>query len=483
MSETFTDLLDRLAEQDPGAPAISCDDARLSRAELSDRSRRLASALARQGVGVGDYVSIALPNSPEFMVAAVAVWRLGAVPQPLSPKMTERELGAVADLVQPAGIIGAEIGSHRVLSTDTSDDEPSAVREVSPYWKAPTSGGSTGRPKVIVATAPAYADNALPFGDLLHMPVDGAMLIPGPLHHNAPFMFCAVGLLRGNHVVLQRRFDAEDALRLVAAERISWVYAVPTMMQRIVRLDDEQRLAHDLGSLERVVHMAAPCPPWLKRAWIDWLGPETVVEIYAGTEAQAVTRIDGAEWLDHPGSVGRVILGEMEVRRDDGSLAGPDEIGSIWLRRGPGAPAPYFYIGAQARSTDDGWECLGDVGRLDAGGYLHLSDRDTDMFTVGGANVYPAEIEGVLDEHPAVLGSCVVGLPHPDLGAVPHAIVQLSEPVTPEELTAFAADRLSSYKVPRTVEVVDQALRDDAGKVRRSALAAERRTSLDPTSA
>ena len=483
MPDTFADLLDRLAEQDPDAPAVTCDDNTLTRSQLTDRSRRLATALAHQGVSKGDYVSIALPNSPDFMVAALATWRLGAVPQPLSPRMTGRELTAVADLVRPAGVIGAQIGAHRQLSTDITGMEPTGLCEVSPYWKAPTSGGSTGRPKVIVATAPAYVENALPFADLLHMPRDGAMLIPGPLHHNAPFMFCAIGLLRGNHVVIQRRFDAEGALRLVEAERIQWMYAVPTMMQRMIRLDQATRQSIDVGSLERVVHMAAPCPPWLKRSWIDWLGPETVVEIYAGTEAQAVTRIDGAEWLEHPGSVGRVILGEMQVRRADGSVAAPDEVGSIWLRRGPGAAAPYFYIGAEARASEDGWECLGDVGRLDAEGYLHLSDRDTDMFTVGGANVYPAEIEGALDEHPAVLGSCVVGLPHPDLGFVPHAIVQLADPVEPAELTSFAAERLSSYKVPRTIEVVTEALRDDAGKVRRSALAAARRPSSDPAPA
>ena len=220
--------------------------------------------------------------------------------------------------------------------------------------------------------------------------------------------------------------------------------------------------------------MAAPCPPWLKQAWIDWLGPQKVHELYAGTELQAATVITGTEWLAHRGSVGRTVLGEIEIRDLDGRPVSPGEEGEIWMRRGPGAPPPYRYIGAAARSAADGWESLGDIGRADADGYVYITDRLTDMILIGGANVYPAEIEAALDEHPAVQSSCVIGLPHEDLGNIPHAIVELSEPVPDEHLIAHLRQRLAPHKLPRVIERTTTPLRDDAGKVRRSALRAER---------
>jgi bile acid-coenzyme A ligase len=144
------------------------------------------------------------------------------------------------------------------------------------------------------------------------------------------------------------------------------------------------------------------------------------------------------------------------------------------MRRGEGVPAPYEYIGATARTAEGGWETLGDIGYLDADGYLYITDRESDMILVGGENVYPAEVEGALDEHPAVRSSCVIGMPHEDLGSVPHALVQLAVPVEDEELFAHLNERLARHKVPRTIERVEEPLRDDAGKVRRSALRTER---------
>jgi bile acid-coenzyme A ligase len=168
------------------------------------------------------------------------------------------------------------------------------------------------------------------------------------------------------------------------------------------------------------------------------------------------------------------VLGEIEIRDLDGRPVPASEEGEIWMRRGPGAPPPYRYIGATARSALDGWESLGDLGRVDADGYLYITDRLTDMILVGGANVYPAEIEAALDEHPAVQSCCVIGLPDDDLGNIPYAIVELSEPVTDEDLMAHLCQLLAPYKLPRTIERATTPLRDDAGKVRRSALRAER---------
>jgi bile acid-coenzyme A ligase len=202
--------------------------------------------------------------------------------------------------------------------------------------------------------------------------------------------------------------------------------------------------------------------------WIDWLGAETIWELYGGTEAQMVTVIRGDEWLEHPGSVGRPTYGEIRILDSDGNDAPVGVAGEVFMRA-PEGVATYRYVGADARSVD-GWESLGDMGHLDADGYLYLGDRSADMILVGGSNVYPAEIEGALDAHPLVASSCVIGLPDDDLGSRVHAIVQTAGEVTDEELHAHLAELIVRYKIPRTFERVDEPLRDDAGKVRRSAL-------------
>ena len=168
------------------------------------------------------------------------------------------------------------------------------------------------------------------------------------------------------------------------------------------------------------------------------------------------------------------MLGEIEARDGEGQPLPRGEIGELWMRRGPGERPPYHYIGASARTAEDSWESLGDIGFLDDDGYVYITDRESDMILVGGANVYPAEIEAALDAHPAVRSSCVIGLPDEDLGALPHAIVELAEPVADQELLAHLADSLAPYQLPRSIEHAREPLRDEAGKVRRSALRAER---------
>ena len=294
------------------------------------------------------------------------------------------------------------------------------------------------------------------------------------MSHNAPYVAMIAALLLGNHVVVMPRFDAAETLRLVERHGIDWLYLVPTMMLRIWRLPEQERLGYDLSSLRVAFHMAAPCAPWLKSEWIGWLGPEKILELYGGTELQAMTVITGTEWLEHEGSVGKAVIGEIECRDPDGAPLPPRAVGELWMRRAGDAPIPYRYVGASAKAAGDNWESLGDIGFLDEDGYVYVTDRDTDMILVGGENVYPAEVEAALDEHPAVRSSCVIGLPDDELGAVPHALVELGADVPDDELIAHVRTRLEPIKVPRSIERVDSALRDDAGKVRRSALRAER---------
>jgi bile acid-coenzyme A ligase len=345
---------------------------------------------------------------------------------------------------------------------------------VSPAWKAPTSGGSTGRPKLIVSGDPGLIDPSADAALLFSR--DGCLVMPGPLFHNGPIVWSCFALLHGNHVVVLPRFDAEATLAALAEHRADVVYMVPTMMKRIWNLPSEVRTSYDLSALRVVWHLAEPCPPWLKEAWIDWLGPERIFELYAGTEAQLRTVITGSEWLEHRGSVGRPTGGDVQICDPDGRVLPAREEGEVWLRSSRSTPA-YRYVGADARVRPGGWESLGDMGWLDEDGYLYLGDRAQDMILVGGSNVYPAEIESALNEHPAVRSCAVIGLPDPDRGNRVHAIVE-GDPATlsVDELMAFTAERLVSYKRPRTIEFVDTPLRDDAGKVRRSALRSLRLT-------
>jgi bile acid-coenzyme A ligase len=298
--------------------------------------------------------------------------------------------------------------------------------------------------------------------------------MPGPLYHNGPLVWSCQALLWGNHVVVLPRFDAEGTLAAIEEHRGDVVYLVPTMMKRIWRLPEEVRASYDLSSLRVAWHLAEPCPPWLKDAWIEWLGAERIVELYGGTEGQAATVITGPEWVAHRGSVGRPIFGEIRICDPDGNDLPPGEQGEVWMRRTRDEPT-YRYVGAAARQREDGWESLGDLGWMDADGYLYLGDRMQDMILSGGANIYPAEVEAALAEHPAVRSVCVIGLPDDDLGNRVHAIVE-ADPgeVTEAELLAFCGERLVRYKVPRTVELVDEPLRSEAGKVQRAALRAAR---------
>ncbi|MBB4679405.1 AMP-binding protein [Crossiella cryophila] len=465
-------ILGRLAAEDPAQLAISCAGETITRAELAARSNRLARAFETLGVRYGDFVTIGLPNSIDFFVTVLACWKLGAVPQPLSPRLPAAERAAIVELADSALVVGADPADHPGRTCVAADFQPDPVladgplpEVVSPAWKASTSGGSTGRPKLIVAGAAAKGTPALAAA-IARMRSADSQLVAGPLYHNSPLTASITGLLVGQHLVLLPRFDAHRALTAIAEHRIGWVQLVPTMMLRMLRLIEESPGAYDLSSLRALWHGASACPPWLKEAWITLLGAEKVFEMYGGTESQAATLITGPEWLTHRGSVGRAALGEIVVLDADGKKAPAGEIGEIYLRGPAGAPPSYHYLGAEARKRDD-WESLGDLGWLDAEGYLYLSDRRTDLIIAGGANIYPAEVEAALDAHPLVLSSVVVGLPDTDLGQRVHALVQARPGLTVDDLLQHLGEHLVRYKVPRSVEFIDEPLRDDAGKVRR----------------
>ena len=454
----------------PGATALLIDAEEVSFRELDLRSTRLAHAFAARGVAHGDFVTIGLPNGSAFVAACFAAWKLGAVPQPISWRLPDAERAAILAQARPALVVGVDGGGFPALPADLVPDAGDAPLPdaTSPARQALASGGSTGRPKLIVDALPATIDPSVPFYG--NQP-GTTVLVPGPLYHAAGFLNTTTTLLLGGTAVLMTRFDPVGALARIERHRVAWVSFVPTMLQRIWRLPEAERARFDLSSLRRVVSSGAPCPAWLLRAWIDWLGPERVFEAYGGTERIGGTLISGAEWLAHPGSVGRP-TGDRKIR-----ILGPDggdlpegEVGEVYMMPPGGQGSTYRYIGAESRATRDGWESLGDLGYLDADGYLYLTDRRTDMIVTGGANVYPAEIEAALAAHPAVLSCAVIGLPDDDLGQRVHAIVQASPPPNEEELRAHLTSQLARHKIPKSFEFVDAPLRDEAGKLRRQAL-------------
>ena len=457
-------------------PAIVCGSRRLTWAEADAHTNRLAAVLSARGLRPGDLLAIALPNRVEFVELIVAAWKLGATPLPLNWRMPDQERLEIEALAQPRLRIGETPAPGELptlllddLLTEAARAEPRAHPDVptSP-WKAVTSGGSTGRPKVILAQDGGPRGEAV--RTMWGARAWGATLLGGPLYFNGPFTRGAMTLLAGSTLVLMERFDAEEYLSLIQRERITWSLTVPTMWSRIMQLPAALRTRHDLSSLETMLHSGAPMAEWLKREVIGFLGAPRVMEMYGATEV-AGTIIGGEEWLAHPGSVGRALPGyRIEIRADDGTLLPAGEIGEIWIRP-PGRPT-FAYLGAQPR-IDGEFVSVGDLGRLDADGYLTIADRRTDLILTGGSNVYPAEVEGVLLQHPGVRDVVVVGLPDPAWGQRVHAIVEARDALaapTGETLAAWARTRLSGYKRPKTYELVDAIPRDAAGKLRRQAL-------------
>ncbi len=473
-------LLAYHAAREPRRPALVIGDETISREQLEAQANRRARMLAAEGVKAGDLVTIALPNGLEFYETTFALWKLGAVPNVVSHKLPVTEFSALLAVAQPKMVIGAnlhDLAGYKGMRGGRWLDESLSAEElpeaISPHWKAMASGGSTGRPKIIVDHMPGLWD---PKVTVFGQRPDDVLLNPGPLYHNAPFVGMHYGLFAGATVVEMGRFDAERALALVQERKVGWVNFVPTMMHRIWRLGSDVRARFDLASLHTVFHMAAPCPIWLKQAWIDWLGPERIFELYAGTERQGTTLISGTEWLERRGSVGKPQPGSrIRVLDDAGRDCRPGETGEIYFLPDTGRGTTYHYIGAAPKTLGD-WESLGDLGYFDEAGYLYLSDRRTDLILSGGANIYPAEVEAALAGHPKVNSAIVIGLPDAEWGQRVHAIVELAPGVIlqAEDLLNHASAHLARYKLPKTFEFVNFPLRDDAGKARRNALRDER---------
>jgi bile acid-coenzyme A ligase len=382
--------ISRLAAERPDAPAVSHAGRTATRGELESATNRLARAWADLGVRQGDYVTIALPNSIEWVQAVVATWKLGAIPQPLSSRLPDVEFTHLLDLRERALLVGRK-DPRGIVESVPGDFTPGAdvsdaplPEAVSPSLKSMASGGSTGRPKLIEAGGNGRYNGAAVAAMMGNSP-DDTQLVSVPLSHNTGFTSATTALATGQHLVLMSRFDPAEFLSLIEKYRVNYLATVPTIMQRLLPVYREGN--YDVSSITRWWHLAAPCPPTVKEAWIDILGPEKVWELYGGTELQALTFISGTEWLSRRGSVGRVVTGEMKVLDDAGNECPPGQVGEIYMRPAPGSRPTYRYIGSSAKSRPDdegAWDSLGDLGWFDSDGCLYLADRRVDMFTVGG---------------------------------------------------------------------------------------------------
>lgn len=473
-------LLSERASRSPDACALTIDFDSRSFSEVEAEACRIAGLLRTKGIGIGDRLAIILPNSHAFVASIFAAWKLGAIPCPVSPGLMQQERDAILELLGPALVVSEQVPEDDRFVVIRVDEAISSLMEanrqaispvVSPHMKILHSGGSTGRPKLIVDPNPAvWGSDKMGY----RREEAKALSIPGPFFHTSPFMNVLCGIAQGTHVVAMTRFDPHTWLGQIERYKIDQAWLVPTMMARIANLPPAELDQHDISSLDMLVHVAAPCPDSVKRWWIERLGADKVWEIYGGTERIGATFISGEEWLDRPGSVGRANPGhEIVIRDDAGKPVGPGEIGEIWFRRSDRATPTYRYVGANSRAGE-GLDTFGDMGWLDEDGYLFIADRRTDMFTVGGENVFPAEIENAISGLDGVLGCAVIGLPDADLGNRIHAIVEL--PVLDDSglalntLGSWIEETLPRGKRPHSLELTHKPLRDEAGKIRRSRL-------------
>lgn len=472
-----------------------------STSELLARGRRGATGFARLGVRENDAVALLLRNDFAFLEATHAANAIGAYAVPLnwhaSPDeitymlgdSTPKVLVVHADLLEPVRrIIPAACEILVVSSADAAN--PVTVREgdqdwdrwldAQPEWDRPPqpprsswiyTSGTTGRPKG-VRREPATPQQAAAMRDLFRV-VYGCRegmrsYVGGPLYHASPNAFARQGLALADTLVLSSRFDPEELLRQIDHHRLTTLVMVPTFFVRLLKLPDEVRRKYDVSSLELVLHTGAPCPPDVKRAMIAWWGP-VLVETYGGSETGVATICTSQDWLTRPGTVGRVAPGgTIKIFDEQGRDQPPGVSGEIYARSPAYPDFNYHGRDDDRRAVEiDGLITCGDVGYLDADGYLFLNDRKRDMIISGGVNIYPAEIEAALQSCPGVQDCAVFGIPDDEFGERIYAAVQrdAGAVLTEDDVRNFVRERLAAFKVPREVVFHDTLPREESGKI------------------
>lgn len=494
-------MLQWWAEQRPCDMAIVSPDGWRTFAELDGRANQLVRALRLRGVRSGDSVALVCTNRPEFAEVSAACARSGLRLTPINWHLTAAEARYIATDCEAAVVIGdlarareASLGAESAtgvrerLAVDglpatglTAEFEayqvalarelPDPIEDPEPGTTMLYTSGTTGRPKGVLRQ-PGAASALLRANIYGYRQGGDVHLCTGPLYHAAPLAFSlSAPLAFGCAVLLMEHWDPEEALRLIETYKVTHTHMVPTMFQQLLALPEPTRTSHDVSSLRYVLHGAAPCPVHVKRQLIDWLGP-IVFEYYAATEAVG-SFVDSPTWLERPGTVGHPPPGQVKIGDESGLGLPPGKIGLVWIRAADQARFSYFKDEAKTTATYQGdYVSLGDVGYLDPEGYLYLTDRTADLIISGGVNVYPAEVDATILEHPAVADVATVGVPDAQWGEEVCAVVQLRESIEPsgelaDELLAFTRSRLAHYKCPRTIEFTDRLPRQDTGKLLR----------------
>jgi long-chain acyl-CoA synthetase len=495
-----------LAQAYPNDIAIIDPYRQLTWGEFNERVLRLADVLEQAGLERGDRIAMLMGNRSEFVEILCACLLSGIIVTPINWHYSADEVAYVVEDAEAKALIVDDSFADAAKGTSSSGalrlrmmagpdggegfdryEDRLARASARPRSADGEPGGymlytsgTTGRPKGVVnSLAPPGATLSQMMSGLAKMsrffgvePL-GSTLITGPLYHSAPLSLNVMtGFNTGNRLIMMPRFEPSECLRLIREYGVTSTHMVPTMFVRLLRLSEGEKRDFDPTPLESVIHGAAPCPRWVKKAMIDWWGP--VLYEYLGATEGGITVITSEEWLEHPGSVGKPLpLYTIEIRDDNGTVLGPNEVGTVYFRlRRPGPTFRYHKDEAKTGQAhaEPGVFTVGDIGRLDEEGYLYLTDRKTDMIISGGVNIYPAEVEQTLSEHPAVADVAVFGIPNDEWGEEVKAVVQLNGGFTPSEnlaseLIEYTRGRIAHFKCPRSVDFMAELPRHPTGKL------------------
>ncbi|MEM7078206.1 MAG: AMP-binding protein [Pseudomonadota bacterium] len=494
------------AQETPDKPALihAVSGETVTYKELDDRSNRLAQLMWDKGLRKGDHVAIFIENHLRFFDVVWAAMRSGLYLTTVNRYLTAEEAGYIVDNCEAQVCIAssqlAEVAvdipahapnCHTWLMVDSTAAGYADYEEsingypATPLAEQPAgqfmlySSGTTGRPKGIMRPLAGHnidedaggAVGALQQG-LWDFGQDTVYLSPAPLYHSAPASFSTSAMALGGTVVMMPRFDEIGALRAIQDYKVTHSQWVPTMFTRMLKVDQSERSGFDLSSHKVAIHAAAPCPRGIKEQMFDWWGP-IIYEYYAGTEVNGFTHVGPEEWLSHPGTVGRPILGTIHICDEDGAELPNGEAGIVYFEM---EQMPFSYYKDDAKTKDaqhpahDNWSALGDVGYVDDEGFLYLTDRATFMIISGGVNIYPQEIEDAMIMHDKVADVAVVGVPHDEMGEEVKAVVQVAAGITADdaladELLAYAREHIAHYKAPRSVDFMEELPRLPTGKL------------------
>jgi acyl-CoA synthetase (AMP-forming)/AMP-acid ligase II len=493
------------ARTTPDKPAIvmAATGETLTYRQLEERSNQGAQLFRSLGLKPGDAIAIFMENNARFLEICWAAQRAGLYYTCISSRLTAGEVEYIAKdcgakvfiaghtLAGVAGEVAALLPGVKLLTLGgaipgyTGYEDAVAAMPAMPIADEVGgadmlySSGTTGRPKgvrVPLQDLPIDAPNALVLlcQGLFGFSQDSIYLSPAPLYHAAPLRYCMTMHRLGGTVVVMEHFDAEEALRDIEKYKASASQWVPTMFVRMLKLPDAVRLKYDVSSMKSAVHAAAPCPIEVKRKMIEWWGP-VIHEYYAGTEGNGFCYVGSADWLAHPGTVGKSLLGPVHICGENGEELPVGEEGTIYFESAA-AEAMFAYHNDEKKTNDSrhpqhrNWSTLGDVGKLDADGFLYLTDRKAFMIISGGVNIYPQEAENLLINHPRVADVAVIGVPNEDFGEEVKAVVQPADwadagPALADELMVYARANLSAIKCPRSIDFERELPRHPTGKL------------------